>query len=308
MSTVARALFLVLLPQAGEADRLVRQLRHDDIIVRERAAERLVELGAKARPALMKARAEARDVQKRISSLLSEINLGAARGEILGPPARVTLPPGDHTLSQIAEMVKVQTGVELRVPQSEKNGVVKVKATRAPFWEFLDRLCKAHGELCVPFKQPADAVELQVGKEDERPVFTTGPFRFWIERLRLERHDSFDQKWGRGILVVGLAWTPMVRPTPQGIFKAGGDIRIKEIRSSDKNPLKLDPRLVTIFGSFAPGVGEPTRYRKHFFFELPAKKARKLARISGSAYFNFTVQGKSFGKYVEFEFKDVDLP
>ena len=308
MSTGAGWLVLVLLPQAGEVERLIGKLKQDDISVRERAAERLVELGTKARAALRKASSGNPDLRSRVSSLVAEIDLGGTRRELLGPPARVTLPPGDHTLSDIAGFATMQTGVELRVPESQKGVVVKVQAKEAPFWEFLDQLCKAHGGIHVPFKQPADAVEIKEGKINPRPVFATGPFRFWIERLRLERHESFDQNWGRGVLVVGIAWTPLIRPKPQWSFKGGADLRVEEILGPDKKPLKLDPRLVTIFGGFSTAMGEPTRHRKHFFFEPPAKKSRKLSRIRGYAYLLIPAPGKTFGKYVEFEFTDVDLP
>lgn len=294
----AAIVLLLALSQAGDPDRLVKDLSLDDIPARERAAERLGELGAKARPAVEKLlKSPDPELKARAQSLLEEIALGEGRRALLGPPARITLPAGERTFEQIAAAVREQSGVTVGFPAEAAAKTVQAEAKGLPLWEFLDRVSRAHGGFRPALSQPAEAVGFEAGPPAPVPVFYTGPFKLWVERLRIERHDSFDQKWARGVLVVGFAWPHTVRTIPEDFYKGEPLLALREIKGDDGKPVALDPRLVTPYLAFAPAVQQSRGYRQHFFFEPPGKGVRKLQRIRGTVDLHFPVKRET----VEFE-------
>src|ERR1700690_1292552 len=81
---------------------LIELLSSNEIQARERATQRLVEMGLPAKSALEKA-AQGSDPEtaSRARSILGEIALEEHRKEVLGPTGRITLADGDYSLDQI---------------------------------------------------------------------------------------------------------------------------------------------------------------------------------------------------------------
>lgn len=297
-----RALVALLLA-LQDADGLVGQLGDEEIEVRERAAQSLVEMGAKARPALEKAaKGGDAEVAGRARSILGEIALAENRRKVFGPVGKVTLGEGDHSLEQIAAAVKEQTEVALAMPKEMAAERVRIGARGDPLWPFLDRLCRAHGGLRLRQDQPEEAIGLEKGTSGASPLHYSGSFRVWIERLRLERRDPFEGGWNRGSFVMDIAWPPTVRPL--GSWHSAS-VTVKEILGDDGKTLKVNPALGDLYPNASSWSGRVRTHREMVAFEYPAAGVKRLSRIRGTATFVFPqkIETLTFEKPLEGEAK-----
>lgn len=276
-----RALAWLILVCLQDADRLVQQLGDDEIEARERAAQKLLELGPSARPALERA-AKGTDVEiaGRARSILGEIALAENRRKVFGKVGRITLDESDYSLEKICKAVKEQTEIVLSVPNDLAGRRVKIGAKDELLWSFTDRLCLVHGNLRYAPRSPVDEIELEKGTSGRPPVYYSGPFRVCLERLRLEKRNPFEGGWERGSFVVDLAWPPNVKPMGE---VQPGMLAVREIVGDDGKSLKINPDLGRLYSSGMSWSGRTRTHREFVAFEYPAAGVRRLTRIRGTA-------------------------
>lgn len=269
-----------LQPQTQEIDRLIQDLGADDIGVRERAAEKLISFGPQAENLLRKAADQHLDgeTRARAKSVLGEIQLAQNRNAAFGSAFRVSLPEGAYTVGRIAEILKEQLGVTVRVPPEESRSSIRVEASQMLFWEFLDRVSKAQGGIVLSENQPEDAVSLVSGKFAERPVRYVGQFRISIEGLRLERRRPWGEQWDRGAVILAVAWQPNVRP----IGNSKAEIAVESITELDGTKLEVNPGLESPYRSWQDSHYSPRSQSELISFGLPKGSARRLGNIRGS--------------------------
>ena len=217
---------------------LVAKLGSPRFAEREAAAESLRRLGDLALPALRKARSEQDlEIRTRAANLRDEIEAIS-----LLKPTMVRLDFHDRPLSEVVEGIGRQAGVSLasgdeplkrRKPQDKGRSswpdrrITLEAADPLPFWEAIDRLCRAGGlrrlypQHSYGLEEPFDRLILAPG-EASPPRSDTGPFR--VELLRICRERDLDLTPGlypvrsrvQGYRASCQACWPWLRPRSQG--------------------------------------------------------------------------------------------
>jgi len=279
MTAIALVLMLALQDPAA----LVEQLGSDDIIVRQRAAASLRDLGAAARPALEKAaRSSDLEIRARARTVLGDIAIGEQRAAALGPTQRVTLPGGERALSAVIDQIKEQTGTAIRISEDRQGDHVTTEEAQAiPLLEFVDRLCRAHGGIELAPRQPADAIQLVSAKPWKGQTCYDGPFRVSIERLRIEDHDLFDERYERGSFVFNVSWQPNVRPILSFYSSSSAKLTVTEIVGGDDKALEINPQLKQPYSGSSMATDYGRVMRRFVPFERPAAGVRRLSRVRG---------------------------
>ncbi len=255
IAAIAIATMLGWAPDDGPAE-LVARLGSPRFADREAAAESLKRLGPQALPALREARS-ARDLEIRLraSKLRDEIESTA----ILAP-TMVQLDFHDRPLSEVVEGINRRAGVFLapgdtlamrRRPQDRPSWPDRRITLEAPdpvpFWEAIDRLCRAGG-LRRLYPQYLYGPEDRFGRlllvtgQASPPRSDVGPFR--VELLRICRERDLDltpglshSQFGRVPFVFG----------PSSRLAGAGSVRdAQEVRASNffaELLISTEPRL-----------------------------------------------------------------
>ncbi len=237
IAAVAMATLLGWAPDDGPAE-LVARLGSPRFADREAAAESLRRLGRLALPALREAQSD-RDLEIRLraSKLRDEIE-----SLTILEPTLVRLDFHDRPLSEVVEAIGRRAGVSLaagdtpsmrRRPQDRPSWPDRRITLEAPdplpFWEAIDRLCRAGGlrrlypQHLYSLEEWFDRLILVPGAASP-PKSDTGPFR--VELLRICRERDLDlapglSQFGRGLRVSG--------PT-SGLAGPGSGLEVKEVR------------------------------------------------------------------------------
>lgn len=270
--------------QEESIPRLIKQLAHDDIDVRATAIDRLVQMGDSARKSLVEAtKSPDPEVAARARSILGEILLGETRARSLGPAWRVSIPRGEYSLSEIAGIVGKQNPVRVSFPRKLFEERVKIEADGMLFWEFLETLCKVHGGIRLSAEHGDTTVSLEEGIPALRaPVRHSGPFRVWIERMRLERGGPLEQVRNKASMVIALAWQPNVRPI--GDFQSSEALHMSNIVGSDGKKLGIEAlswQSDELYSGFTGHYDPGRRYRQFILFEPPRPGMRRLKLVEG---------------------------
>ena len=255
IAAVAMATVLGWACDEGPAE-LVAKLGSPRFAEREAAAESLRRLGHLALPALRKARSEQDlEIRTRAANLRDEIEAIS-----LLKPTMVRLDFHDRPLSEVVEGIGRQAGVSLassdeplkhRKPQDQGRSswpdrrITLEAADPLPFWEAIDRLCRAGGlrrlypQHPYGLEEPFDRLTLAPG-EASPPRSDTGPFR--VELLRICRERDLDltpglSQSGRGFRDTG---------PPARLAGPGYGPEVKELRVSNffaELLISTEPRL-----------------------------------------------------------------
>ncbi len=253
IAAVAMATVLGLAPDDAPAE-LVARLGSARFADREAAAESLRRLGDQALPALRKARSD-RDPEIRIraSKLRDEIE-----SAMLLKPTMVRLDFHDRRLFDVVEEIGRRVGVSLiwgdepslhRRPPNQSSWAdrrIPLEATDpVPFWEAIDRLCRA-GKLHRLYPQhpygpdePFNRLILAPG-EASPPSSDSGPFR--VELLRICRERDLDLAPGRSEIVP----RPVVAGPPPRLPVDRFGPQVKEVRTASffaELLISVEPRL-----------------------------------------------------------------
>jgi hypothetical protein len=250
IAAVAMAALLGGTPDDSPAE-LVARLGSPRFAEREAAAESLRRLGHRALPALREARL-GRDLEIRLraSHLRDEIEAST-----ILKPTMVRLDFHDRPLSEVVEGIGRRAGASLasgdepfttRKPQDRPSWPDRRITLEAPeplpFWEALDRLCRAGG---LRRRHPLSPYELAdrpilVPGEAWPPKSDTGSFR--VELLRIRRERDLDLTPGLSELGrAPRAFGPSSRPAGPGYGP-----EVKEVRTSSffaELLISTEPRL-----------------------------------------------------------------
>jgi hypothetical protein len=208
IAAVAMATLLGWAPGDGPEE-LVARLGSPRFAEREAAEEALKRLGRPALPALRKARsAPDLEIRVRASKLRDEIEAAT-----ILEPTMVRLDFRDRPLSEVVEEIGRRAGVSLAPGEasSMRRGrqdpppwpdrrITLEAPDPLPFWEAIDRLCRAGGLRRLyprhPFglREPFDRLILVPGAAPP-PRSDAGPFR--VELLRVRRERDLDLTPGR---------------------------------------------------------------------------------------------------------------
>ena len=286
--------FVLALVQAPDLGRLAEQLGSDDSSLRQQAERRLLDIGEPARATLERlGRSKDAEVSERAKAVLATLDRAALRRKYLGPSWTVTLPEGEVLLGDLPGLLKPQVPASLQIPAAASSARIRIAAKDTPVWEFLDRVCAAHGGLTVPLERPDGAFALVEGKPAGAPTSYSGPFRIWIDRLILEeRHD-----WRGCRLVYGITWQPNVDPMNEGIFSSLA-FRLREATDGAGKELKVDVDRSFREGAFSLDVHRKGVARGYVDFAAPPAGVRRWGRLKGSVRMEFP------SKVAQIEFRD----
>jgi hypothetical protein len=295
MTTRLAALCLVLAAvQETDVGRLSEQLGSEDPARRQQAERRLLEIGEPARPELERvSRSQDAEVGARARAILAKLDREAVRRKFLGPAWKVTVPVGEHLLGDLPGLLKPQVPVPIRIPAAAAGARVKIGADALTIWEFLDRVCDAHGGLKVPLDRPDGAFELIEGKPARAPTSYSGPFRIWIDQLTLEESSGW-----RGVrLVYGIAWQPNVDPMSQ-TFHAPITFEVREATDASGKELKIEPERSRSESSYRLDRTPNGAWRYYVDLAPPPAGVRRWGRIKGVVTLEFPLS------IVQVDFKD----
>jgi hypothetical protein len=183
---------------------LVAKLGSSRYSEREAAGETLARIGRPAMPALLKARESGDpEVRPRAEALAARIEAG----EVLDA-TRIKLDVRDLPLPEAVDAIAKASGMRLRPgavagnPRAEPTWpdrrVTVESAEPIPFWEVIDRFCRAGGlrreyppagENFFPFKSPFDLTLVE--GQAEPPASDTGALRVELLRIRYSRERNY---------------------------------------------------------------------------------------------------------------------
>ena len=148
------ALLLCLVPQEAarerSLDRLVEELRDDAVEVREAAVKQLIKLGPGAVKAIRK-RAGTADVETR-ARLLQAVREIERIGRVrVGRVSRITLRAKAAPLREVVDEFGKQAPTRLVVGDGVEDKPVTLDLQGVPYFEAVDRLCRAHGGIITRF-------------------------------------------------------------------------------------------------------------------------------------------------------------
>jgi len=300
---LALLLLALFVAQDPEIDRLTDQLGHDEAAKRQQAERRLLEIGEPARPALARlAESGDAEVRTRAKAILASLDRATMRRKWLGPAWTVTLSEGEILLGDLPMLLKDQVPVPVRVPASVAGVRIRIGARETPVWEFLDRVCRAHGRLSIPLDRPEGAFALIEGQPSRTPTVYSGPFRIWLERSSIEERSS----WKGCRLVLGIGWQPNAHPLNQD-YVPGDSFEIREMTDETGKKLPIE-RTRDIGGSFTLDRTRSGVLRGYLTVAAPPAGVRRWSRIAGIVKMDFPavvdniefkVPGQSIGKSVK---------
>lgn len=121
----------------------------------------------------------------------------------------VTLQGKDVPLSKALQVVKEQTGIEVRRGTDDDPLCRELKLDKTPFWQALDEIASA-ADVRLSLYQRDGKPAMVAGPYREVPVCYSGPFRISLKRLVAIR--DFETN-GHGILAkLEVAWQPPFQP------------------------------------------------------------------------------------------------
>jgi hypothetical protein len=170
----------------SDVDKLIEQLADEDFAVRDKAAKKLLELGAEALPALRKAIDHPDlEARKRITDLVPTIETNVALS-----PKVVTLDAEKQTLKQIFDEMTKQTGYRYEFFNNNPNQTFSFKFDKKPLWQVLDTISESAG-LTIQQSYQDDVVRLQ-GQDAHVPyICYDGPFRVVATGFQLFKNNDF---------------------------------------------------------------------------------------------------------------------
>jgi hypothetical protein len=170
---------------ATEIGPLLAKLTDPRWQVRNRAVERLVELGAAAEQPLVEARAAAKtvDARTRLELVLGRIHESRRSGATY-----VSLHLNHAPTRDALAVLASEAGVKFDSSAAAPGGAIVLEADHKPFWAVFRELC-AQAKLEVGAIDPAGTLTLRSGDDDwgRRPAVIEGPYMLIARRIELTR-------------------------------------------------------------------------------------------------------------------------
>jgi hypothetical protein len=272
---------LLAFQDAPSLEELVRRLCDDSIEAREQAAAALAGRGGAARAALERTREGApAEVRARIADVLARI-VRNERIASLAEPTLVTLEARDRPLREVLAELEKASGTPVEAGSVDGEARVTVRLSRVPFWEALDRVCRAAGRR---FDPAGDHVLVRNAPCPDLPGRIEGPLAaFWVRAAR-EPGDGGARE--EGLPPVGLeariCWERRVRPI---------QVRSRTVEFADDRGFTLEDLRAQDGGVECLATAGPEQVSTwHLEYARLAPAARKLARVALEVSFDFALE------------------
>jgi hypothetical protein len=263
---------------------LVAELQFEELQAAEEALDALAKLGPAALPAL---RAElekaAGDTKLKIESVIKRITRRAKIDEVMGRPVLVTINatciPGDDVLADLQKQSD-QPMTFKDIPFKR----VTVATDKKPFWEALDAICKAHGD--IMWRVHRDGVVVEKGKYRARPMVVQGNVALYFDGHTTSKTVPGND--GTFWLEGAVAWTRGSRPS-------AGALAVAKLEDDKATNLLTDEdpgdHWTWEAGQDPDGavVGSAAEI---YAYVLPHDEAEKLAHCSGSLKLSYVLAMK----------------
>lgn len=227
------ALLLVLFQEGREFDRLIDELEHELIEVRDRAQESLIRMGPRIEPRLReRMKTSTEEVRSRIEVVLKEIARRERLRDVYADPAPVSVAAEGEPLSRVLEALRRQTRTEL-VPGDAADERVTVRLEKTALFRAVDEICRAHGGLTFAVASAAGktTVTFRRGRHTRvRPVVEER-FAVWIDSIVLsEKSDLKGGTAAQAAIAFESAWE-------SGNVPLRTRLRLTEVRDDRGRPL-----------------------------------------------------------------------
>jgi len=169
-----------------DVEKLIEQLADEDFSVRDKAAKRLLEIGADGLPTLRNALNHSdAEVRRRLEDLVPTIETSAALS-----PKIVSLTAEKQTLKQIFDELSKQTGYKCEFFNNNQNQQYSFKFEKKPLWQVLDAIGDSTG-LTIQQSYQEDVIRLQPQDAQVPYVCYDGPFRTVATGFQLIKNNNF---------------------------------------------------------------------------------------------------------------------
>lgn len=258
---------------SGEVDALLAALTDPRWHVRDRAVDRLVELGASAERQLLAARDSARsvDYRTRVEMILGRIQEARRSG-----PTYVSIHLQNAPARNALAAMAAEAGVKFDCGSTTLAHPVSIDADHRPFWSIIRELC-SQARLEVEAIDSSGTLSLRTGDDDwgHRPAAIEGPYMLLARRIELTR--SLDlanpRKVNNAYTFVLLAYAePKLRPIYWSV------IGVDQCVTDTGRPLELPT------DGFQPGDLNADS-ETHIQFTGPADVGARIAKLRLSARF-----------------------
>jgi hypothetical protein len=235
-------------------DELIRQLGHDDYIVRERAEQELLKMGPEALPALRKCLEDGdAEVQERAERIIPVLEKEARIRKLIQPPPPITL----KTSGTVADVVsRIEAAAKLRFNKTDlrdqMNEPVELDVTEASLFEVMDTLCRQLKGMTWQIGREQE-IEFMRGPFVELPTCIDGPFRVRVVGLETYTKSSFGSKSS------AFAITVLADALPGVALHLDPTVKITKILDDQGEPLTETNEQITLGQKQVSGNRSVTR-------------------------------------------------
>jgi hypothetical protein len=258
-----------------EVEKLERDILRGDLNQRERATQKLIELGPDVLEVL---RASDSSTPAELKLVRDNVRkqLEKQVAEAAAKPTLITL-KGEMPLSQVMDALQKQSGHNLidsreRRGQPKEDPKIKVNFAKTPFWDAMDQVLDA-AKLIYDYPDlPGVAyVAREPGQQMGRAVAYTGPLRVEVVKIAAERNLRASSGH-RLELDLELFWEPSLSPVHVAI-------PMSSIAAVDENGKSLE---VAQRGSVEQEIPLRTLYSELSLpFVAPSRDAKKVSLLKG---------------------------
>ena len=184
--------------QKMAAEALIKQFSAPEFETRQKAVDRLVELGVDVIPLVKKALAETLDNEVKLRCEMVLKALGAveaaptpqqaARAKFGTEASKVTIHLKDAELDTVLQALADQSGnARIETPKDWEGKPVSLDVTDAPYWEAVNRLCADCKLAVVSDPMQGGALRLAPARNAAAPVVCSGPVDVRIDSVTLTK-------------------------------------------------------------------------------------------------------------------------
>ena len=274
MSAIAPSPCLVAQDLAEE----IRKLGSDRLEERDKAMNRLIQVGIRAKPLLRKAAKEGSlEVRSRAASALSEI-IRLERIRVYEPsPSRISLDLTNVPLDVVLAKVREQTTTSIRVKGRIDKRLVTISLDKAPLFKALDALCRNHGNLVYTLKKLSAnfSVFLGSGNRPDPPRKSSGSFLVELESIRILRKTVLPiTRKDETRLVFRVYWE-------NGIEPVGARVVVDELTDDVGTRYPVEQLRRDVYVQFARGSGYVSTLMGVSMPSAPPPEATRFSLIRG---------------------------
>ena len=174
-----------LVQESAKVGDLLRELSDDSVEVRERAAAMLVERGAEVKRALEAEKSGAgEESRRRIDDILARIERRERIAAAVGKATLITIEAKDRLVTEVLADLKRQVSIPIELIDVPEAARVTVSFSQVPFWDAIDRICKASGE--VMYHVLETRVRVYGVKYRDIPRKFLGPWAVFLMRTEFQ--------------------------------------------------------------------------------------------------------------------------